>query len=80
MFLANATDRTPVTWDIKSDVSNRNVALIASSPDLSKASGSAEKEIGGKESPLHQRKRKSSPGFQKFAKNVNLKLFCSESP
>ena len=79
MFLANATDRTPVTWEIKSEVSNGDVALIASSPDFSKVSESAEKEIG-KESPRHQRKRKSNPGFQKFVKNVNLKLFCSESP
>ena len=51
-----------------------DLAIVASSPDLSKASISVEGDLM-RESPMLQLERKSSPGVQKFAEMTTWDCF-----
>ena len=68
-----------MSQDVKTEVLNMDLAIVASSPDLSKASTSVEGDLNG-ESPMCQPESKSSPCVQKFADNVTLGLFLEQSP
>ena len=68
-----------MSQEVQRGVFNLDLAIVASSSDLSKASTSVEGDLM-RESPMLQLEKKSSPGVQNLADNDTLGLFLEQSP
>ena len=68
-----------MSQQVKTGVLNMDLAIVASAPDLPKASTIVEGDLN-RVSPICQPERKSSRCVQKFANDNNLGLFSEQCP